>query len=365
MAAHGLKNEDALPKYPDFEKKVMSILEGDRTSEMKKRSINYLKKEFDTYSGMDEASFLNAMVPLIVTKSRTVETEPMTFDEAVDRDLDPIVANPEKGTVYRAAPWSEDGMLVRVDANLDGDLLPHVYEDNELNQKMAKKDDDMKTPRPDRIYGLDPRLFILPNKLLLDKHIDATLDVCDYMHHPFFLIEGKSNRGNPHDAANQARRGGATIVNALRCAYAAIGKERTTLGPDYDSFMFSGTVSVEVFNIWLHWAEVKKDCILFHMDLVHCMAFNIKSQYANTRKLMNNIFCWGCNRKERGLLDLQDDIIQWQKVQSGWAKPGEGSGLNQTSVYGGGVEEAEDEEESEEEDASKKRKRQGKGIGKS
>ena len=292
---------------------------------MKQQSKDRLRSQFGIYSAMCEDDFLNAIVPLVVKDSRTV-SRPKTFGEAMKDDPTPIVADPEEGIDYLAAPWSDDGVLVRVGANLDEHLLPDVYKENELSKQKEKADDEMKTPRPDRIFGLDPRRLPIPDRLLLDKKIAATLQVCKFMHFPFFLIEGKGNRGNPHEASNQARRGGATIVNALRSTYACIDKQGRALGPDYDTFMFSATISVETFNIWLHWAEVKADAVLFHMDLAHTMAFTIESTYSDTRKIINNIFCWGCDLKERGLLKLHEDLLHWQKIKSGKVEPGQSLG---------------------------------------
>ena len=339
MEQHGLLKEDnAFHRYKDFETEVMNIVKGERFSEMKPKSVSNIKAQFDIYSKMDEASFLAAMIPLILKDSHQKHITPETLEEALKcGDESDIVTNPRTGVTYQVCLWFDDGILARADANLLGDLLPDLYADNDLTKRLTKEGDDMKTPRPDRIFGLDPKRFAFPKPLILDQKLDAVLWTCKHMHYPFFLIEGKSNRGNGQVAENQARRGGATIVNAMRCAYSTIGQPKNTPGPDNKSFIFSATINAYVLDIWLHWALIteEKD-VLFHMDLIHSVNLKLPELYPNLRIILHNIFGWGCDYKKRGLLDLHEDMIRWQRVQSKQAKPSEISGSDKASGDGGG-----------------------------
>lgn len=82
------------------------------------------------------------------------------------------------------------------------------------------------------------------------------MEVAHGQNHSFFIIEGKSNKGSHTDAENQARRGGATLVNAARILYDRISMEDVT-GADERTFVFSATVTPEFMAIWVHWAERK------------------------------------------------------------------------------------------------------------
>ncbi|KAL6717708.1 hypothetical protein ACLMJK_005623 [Lecanora helva] len=332
MDAHGLfKKMNKFNEYPDFKAEVMKIVEGERFSRMKAKSVDLFERTHKKYIDKNENTLLNNLIPLILKSKRKVKADPKTFGEAMDDVSDTHEGDLVKGEVYSAL-WFDDGVMVLSDQNLIGDLLPDVYNDNDLNKELEKKGDEMKTPRPDRIYGLDPELFEMPLPLLLDRYVESTLEVCPSMYFTYFLIEGKSNDGNALVAENQARRGGATIVNGMRCVYAFIEQPRNELGPDWKTFIFSGTMNINTFDIWVHWALVKSPTVTeYHMDLVHSFALRQYQELPNLRKILHNIMGWGCDLKGRGLDKLHQDIIQWQKKQRHWGEEGKGKDRSEGS----------------------------------
>ena len=139
-----------------------------------------------------------------------------------------------------------------MNTNLSGDLLPNIYTDNEITKSLQKDSNSIKTARPDRAFGLRPSLFPIPEFLLLDQKLHAVLRTCQGIQNIFMIMEGKSNRGFARQAELQARRGGATIVNAMRCAYNTISHSKTKEGPNESSFIFSATMNSIIFDIWVH-----------------------------------------------------------------------------------------------------------------
>lgn len=97
-------------------------------------------------------------------------------------------------------------------------LLPSNFEDDpSLVEEMVNalaKDKDMKNPRPDWTFGFQRRKFPLSIGIPIPERVLNFLEIVPGMHHPFLIIEGKSFEGNMSTAENQARRGGATLVQA-------------------------------------------------------------------------------------------------------------------------------------------------------
>lgn len=107
------------------------------------------------------------------------------------------------------------------------------------------------------------------------------------MHHPFLVVEEKSDAGSVATAEDQARRAGATLVNASRELQAAVGELPDLEGPDEDSFVFSCTTSPSGVQIWVHWYEGPSTKQLFHMNLIMSGNINIEDQAEQERKALH------------------------------------------------------------------------------
>ena len=253
MSQHRLvQDPKALDKYPKFKKMVADIINGDRYSQVKPESAQNFDDERNAYAAMGEDSLLNALVPLIIKAEHSNKKKlgKATFSMAVDEECDVEVTDSLSGKTY-VTRWSDEGVLVGVNKNLRCDLLPNLYNDDDL-AKALRKGDYMTTPRLDRIYGLRPQLFPTPDDIMLDQALYAGLQVCQGMYFPYLIIEGKGNDGDPVVAENQARRGCATLVNATRQVYESIGLVDDYNGPDYRSFVFSATLTPYLMEIWVH-----------------------------------------------------------------------------------------------------------------
>ena len=320
LAMHGLKCDDqALAKYPAFEKMVSDIALSKRHSEMKPESVQRVEKFSRICEGANEATFLNSMLPLIIKANRTVELEnhgPTEHSMEMSGDGDMVdVLNPQPGVVYGSRDWIDDGVWAVSDQDFRNDLLPNRYIDEQLAQ-MMKKDDSMLTPRPDRCYGLLPNWIPVPNDLVLNSEIRALIEACPGLSHSFFLIEGKSNKGDKSVAMLQARRGGASLVNAMRQLLAKIGEPHVTeSGADTRNFVYSATLSPGLIDVWVHWAELDTDTPVFHMNLIESFAIKSKRQIPEIRKVLNNIMTWGWDLKARRLIELHEKIYTWQRTE--------------------------------------------------
>lgn len=321
LAMHGLKCDDqALAKYPAFGKMVSDIALSKRHSEMKPESVQRVEKYSRICEGANEATFLNSMLPLIIKANRMVELEnhgqtEHSLEMSGDGDMVNVV-NPQPRVLYGSRDWVDDGVWAVSDQDFRNDLLPNRYVDEQLAQ-MMKKDDSMLTPRPDRCYGLLPDWIPVPDDIILDSEIRALIEACPGLSHSFFLIEGKSNKGDKSVAMLQARRGGASLVNAMRQLLAKIGELHVTgSGVDTRNFVYSATLSPGLIDIWVHWAEVNTDTPIFHMNLIESFALRSKRQIPEIRKVLNNIMTWGWDLKARRLIELHEQIYTWQRKET-------------------------------------------------
>ena len=318
---HGLKcDHKALGRYPEFEKMILDIVSSDRHSKMKLKSVKRVQKKSLVLEEENEGTFLNSLLPLIVKEDRTVELEKdgstsHSLETSGDGDMVEVL-NPQRGVVYGSRDWFDDGVHVVTDHDFRQDLLPHRYVD-ELVARMLKKDDNMLTPRPDRCYGLLRNWIPFPEGIQLNPEIRTLIEACPGLSHSFFLIEGKSNRGSKFDAMLQARRGGASLVNAMRQLLAKIGEPHVTeSGVDDRNFVFSATMSPGLMDFWVHWAELRAGIVVFHMNRIGSKALNDPESIPQVRKILNNIMTWGLDLKTRRLPDLHEKIATWQMKET-------------------------------------------------
>ena len=141
------------------------------------------------------------------------------------------------------------------------------------------------------------------------------LGVAPGVQHPFFIVEGKSEQGSVADAQNQARRGGASLVHTTRSLLTHIG-EPDVEGLDMRIFILSATMSPDIMEIWVHWAEVIPTGVRFHMNQVASRALAEEEQVVQLRKILHNILDWGVNKRRPQPQLLHQNISSFQKAQT-------------------------------------------------
>lgn len=128
---------------------------------------------------------------------------------------------------------ADEKVIVTLSKDFTRTLLPSKFSANpSLIDEIAKelaKDKDMTNPRPDLIFGLLRKKHPLAIETQIPPHLHELLEIAPGMHHAFLIIEGKSHSGSSAKAENQARRGGATLVKALRSLRAKVEWDTTSL----------------------------------------------------------------------------------------------------------------------------------------
>ncbi|KAL9128763.1 MAG: hypothetical protein Q9175_007460 [Cornicularia normoerica] len=318
LAQHGMiigpKRE--LDRYPEFKSVVEGIIAPERGSRMKPKSVQKFIEHRDYYQGMNEDSLLRNLIPLIIKqdymRKLNPESEGTTMESVESEGREPLV---EQQWVCRE--WFADGVATTVNSEFRKTLLPNKFTE-ELEDDLVKalaKDDGMKNAKPDYCYGIRIDKFSVPSDVILSSNMQYLLDVVPGMEHAFFIIEGKSNKGIMGDAQNQARRGGGTLVNAARKLLDCIG-EPDIIGADSRTFVFSATMTSDVMDIYVHWAEVKEDQTLFHMTHLKSKALRDEDLLPELRAILHNILSWGCIDRFSYLTTVREKLYTFESDET-------------------------------------------------
>lgn len=144
-------------------------------------------------------------------------------------------------------------------------------------------------PKPDFVFGLLPTKFSSPTDAPIPENIKALLGIAPGMYDPHLIVRGKADTGSAAEAENQARRGGATIVNANRMLRATVGDLSDVDGPDYESFVFSVTISPKLLQLWVHRYEGPECRQVFHMDSIKTLPHYEYENLDAIRTALHNI----------------------------------------------------------------------------
>lgn len=368
----------ALEKYPAFRKQILDIVDGKRLSFMSVGSAKKFSSKLSQTADDNEDTFLYHVLPAIIKESRTIKSrvpdkalgcpdvvealeqlqsdtetgaeddwEQLSYPEMQDKgnhgheqqeDEHSRANEPETGQECGedfelvVEEFAQSGVTVKINRELRKDFLPHQPNkpDTELHKAMAKVN-GMKNAKPDRVYGIQIDKYPIPDDVDISVLMNILLEIVPLLHWPFFIIEGKSDSGSVIEAANQACRGGASIINASQGLLREIGEPSVSgFGPDTRTFMFSATISPAVMEIWVHWAEYRgKEHTLFHMHKLRTHALGDDNTPGKLRKIIHNILDWGCGERFEGIKKIYDKIFDYERERlatEDMSNSGEGSG---------------------------------------
>ena len=132
MEMHGLfYDPKALEKYPEFHNMVLEIVNGGRYSEMKQRSVGLFQCHSHFAENLNEATFLESLLPLMIKEDRTVKLEqndPGGAPLELAGHGDGVMQNSQPDHVYGSRDWFNDGVFAVSLQEFREDLLPHLDE---------------------------------------------------------------------------------------------------------------------------------------------------------------------------------------------------------------------------------------------
>ncbi|KAG8526434.1 uncharacterized protein KY384_000027 [Bacidia gigantensis] len=283
--------------YKMIKEKITRVLD----IEMGQQSIERFTRIYNKYHGLDEDSYLAAILPLLAPQQRKVLDVPGEQEVWGDAGAGPL----HPGRKYKLKDWDEDGVIMAVNKQYKDGFVP--YCGDEALAKEMKKEDGITNPKPDRVFGLEEALFELPKGYRLYDDMAWLLTMIAGVFHAFFLIEGKSNKGLMDIAKNQACRAAATLIFQLRLFLDAIEVPDIEKGLDKRTYIFSMTLDANFAIIWIHYADKQDDgTIHYYMERIAHGMIESEEDVIKIQRCINNIQSWGS-------VERKNEILQYHK----------------------------------------------------
>ncbi|KAL8974837.1 MAG: hypothetical protein Q9197_000916, partial [Variospora fuerteventurae] len=348
LEVHGLlqNDRDAYKQYPQLAAAVDEIISRKRHSEVDSKEFEDFQLTLETYKGQNEDTVLTALLPYIIKPDRTVQVSPArpaaggSPGQQSTMQNQSVPLNQEE--VWEVQSFLRSGLVTIVNREFARTFLAFRDDGKVLDKEVVKalqKEAGMTNPKPDRAYAIVRTKYKFPPHFQLPADISVYLEMMKDVNHPFFIIEGTSDRSSPLEAANQACRGGAALVRTARLLRARLG-EADVLGADLRTFVFSATLSPGLIELWVHWAEVpapkEGGITVFHMTKLSSKALDDGHDFGQVRRMLHNILDWGCGARFHQLEPLYKAIMACvqQEQQQQQAHSGAG-GVEQKSEKSG------------------------------
>ena len=290
------------PDNSEFKDHILSQIAPERASAVKPVETSDFKEVYETCVrlGVSEATFKREMLDHIIKKEFQVLAEPGDDSQGLQ-------------PVYESRKIFKGGIFYLAEQPLRRGFLPHTYPTGKLSPKdLAEKlkADGMANSVPDSTWGyLDRALGPIPKGAKIQNHTRELLTICPGLLCPFFFIEVKTDKGTMEECRNQAARGCATIVNAMRLLLRMLGRE-DTIGPDKDSYIYCATMGNDVMEWWVGWAEVHEGKhVSWHMDRLRREYFDMdENPLLVMRRYTHNILEWGLTTRLPIIKKLVSDL---------------------------------------------------------
>lgn len=312
MAEHGMAfKSQAFDDFPEFAEKVRSIVGAPRSCEMDPASARKIQQHLDFYGRTNEATLMHMVFPLLIKNGYNLVKDRADFSEEEKKVLK------ENGSIYRDF-FTNERIVTILDCEFERTYVPSKYSDPVFEHKLAKvlrknASQALSNPKPDFTFGLEQTKIPRSNNNPLPLQIRTLLGIAQFMFDPYLIVEAKSTDGDLADAQNQARRGGATLVHANRLLRNTIGilQEEDEKGPDYESFVFSITMSPDVLEVWVHWYQGPASVQIYHMNKIETISLSGYDSLNSIRQALHNIQQWSVEDRLEGRRPLFDAIDRY------------------------------------------------------
>ena len=274
----------------EFRDTAMTIVRGDRHSAMRPESVKKFQDTRDKLRDRTEATLMERLMPILAKDSRTS----MEVHEAVIRDFDADFLDKNLDTEFRR------GCVP----------IPDISTDTLLGSLLAKSP-GIKNPKPDIVYGvsldaLSPQQQVTANMLKDSSQLSPGIL------YPFMIFEWKSAKGLFSEAQDQARRGGAALVNAVARLSSLSGSsnsEQAGRKPDPSTMAFSCVISPNLAHIYVHFRQLCQDGKPErYMAKVSGYQTDENEDVERLRRDIHNILDWGVLTRIKDIKRMFDDI---------------------------------------------------------
>ena len=171
--------------------------------------------------------------------------------------------------------------------------------------------------------GYDLESFSAEEQAMNRRHMGLA-QISEGITHAFFLVEVKNSQ-DTEEGINQACRGGAAMVKAYReLRHLAKLDVTANAQPFADTVTMAYTMVLTpvVVNIYIHWAEVAEEMVIYHMHVVGGYAIAMSKAVKDCRAAINNVLDWGLGERKK---EIGDCLRRVYDVQNGPSKVPEGA----------------------------------------
>ncbi|KAK4692722.1 hypothetical protein P7C71_g4540, partial [Lecanoromycetidae sp. Uapishka_2] len=290
-----IDDEDAFERCSEIRSAALGIIQGDRNSGMQPGSHKELQAIRKTFATANELTFLVELWACLLHKMR---------------DIQPLDPQGRIGWITQA--WRKDHLRVNWGADFLCDSVPAIRKpDDKVLAKLLDSLPRVQNPRPDLVYGLRAEAFEETARRIhhtCNRYTVLSADLYD----AFFLVEVKSAEGTIEDAENQCCRGGAAMIYARSKFNAQATTAKTPLGADLHSIAFSLALVPSKAHLFVHWAEVRENDVIYHMNLINSYDFRSPSggSFAELRHDIDNVLDWGTLKRKREITAVCDEIAK-------------------------------------------------------
>jgi hypothetical protein len=274
----------------DFRDIVTTIARGTRHSAMRADSVKKFQDTRDKLLDRTEATLMERLMPILAKASRTS----MEMHEAVIRDFDTDFLDKNLDTEFRRG-------CVPI-ADLSSDTL--------LGGFLAKSP-GIKNPKPDIVYGVSLDA-LSPEQQVTANMLKDSSQLSPGILYPFMIIEWKSAKGLFSEAQDQARRGGAALVNAmakLSSMAGSLGADEAERKPDSLTMAFSCVISPNLAHIYVHFRQLSQDGKPeWYMAKVSGYQTDENEDVERLRRDIHNILDWGVLKRIKDIKKMFDDV---------------------------------------------------------
>ena len=280
--------------YSEFKERILSPIAQERASGVKPGGNSRFKEihEICARNGATEAAFKREMLEHIIMKDFQFLADP---------------GDPSQGIqpVFESRDSLGGGIFCQAEQPLRRGFLPHNYPTGSLSPNDIAdrlKVDGMLNSKPDSTWGylgrvLDP----ISEGAMIQDYTNSLLTICPGLYCPFFILEVKTDNGSMEVCRNQAARGCATIVNAMRQLLRMLRRE--------DTYIYCTTMSEEMMEWWVGWAEVcEGGRVDWHINRLRREDFEEENPLLVMRRFTHNILEWGLTTRLPIIRKLVSDL---------------------------------------------------------
>ena len=290
-----IDDRDSAKRCPGLLEQARAVIDGLRNSAKSTDSVERAIDEHNLQSTRNEATFMSKMWRHMIREVREVR---ITSKEGENDKSEWVTQT-----------WRHDHLDHNLDADFQSSSIPvlDVGNDPKRMNLYLNANPKVKNPKPDMTFGLLRSAFTEDQQHVNRRYSNYT-ELSQGLYHAFFVVEGKGSGGTMEQAKNQACRGAAAVVNAMKHLIAVSNGGAVANGVDPRLMAFSLAMVPTVVYINVHWAEVSAKGTFFYMQTLERYFLENENDQKRIRHDVDNILDWGTLTRKNMVCDILDTI---------------------------------------------------------